>query len=244
MRYRFEIFKNHRIVQTFFSQKGDGSMKLTNNPALSEKIFQNRKVYFLKNNIDLAKVVSAEIVHDNKVVVINEKNGEGVILNADGLITRSKDIYSSITSADCLPIFLFEPEKEIIGMIHAGWRSLEKNILTNAVSEIKKLGGLPKNILAGIGPAICQKHYEVGQEVAGKFEKYQEAIKRENNKLYLDLKKTTRLQLLELGILKKNIEITPECTFELPKKYFSARQNRKREIEAMIAVIGMIIDSN
>lgn len=239
--YNFDLLKKHPDIQIFFSQKRDGSMKLTSNPASLEKFSRNRKAYLLKNNIDPEKVVSVEIVHGNRIEIVDSNHNGKIISGADGLVSQSKNIYLSITSADCLPIFLFEPEKEIVGIVHAGWRSLADNILASAIGKIKELGGTPENILVGIGPAICQKHYEVGPEVAGKFGKYPGAIKKENNKIFLDIKKVANLQLLDLGVSDKNIEIRPECTFELPKKYFSARRDKRKEIEAMVAVIGMKI---
>ena len=261
MIYNFDLFKKYGNLLTAFSQKNDGSMKPTDNSELAEKITPNRNNYFLKNNIDPAKVVSAGIVHGSKVAIADEKDCGKIVLGTDGLLSQEKNLFLSITSADCLPIFLFEPEKEIVGIVHAGWRSLEKNILFNAIGEIKNLGGAPENILVGIGPAICQKHYEVGPEVANTFKKYPEAIKkvrprrlpellckskqagirlwRKNNKILLDLKKIAELQLLALGISKKNIEISNECTYKLTEKYFSARRDRKKEVEAMIAMIGM-----
>jgi len=245
----FSIFKNYPGLFVSFSKKIDGSMKLTDNPNLKDKIFQNRNDYFEKINIDPQKIISAEIVHGNEARIVKLKDSGNIIIGADGLITKDKNIYSSITSADCLPIFLFDLKKEILGVVHAGWRSLEMDILANAVGKIVELGGNPKNILAGIGPAICPKHYEVGLEVANKFAKYPNAIKkvslglirreRENDKYLLDIKKVAQLQLLKSGLSEKNIEISSECTFELPEKYFSARRDKKKEIEAMIAVIGM-----
>lgn len=266
MQYNFDFFKKYKVLRIFFSQKKDGSMKLTSDSVLAEKIFQNRNGYFLKNNIDPKKVISAEISHSNKIEIVDGEK-EKIISRADGLITKNKKIYLSVTSADCLPIFLFEPKKEIVGMIHAGWKSLEKDILSNAVGKIAKLGGKPENILAGIGPAICQKHYEVGPEVAEKFTKYPEAIKKTGNKILLDIKRVAELQLLEIKLKKENIEISSRCTFEMPDKYFSARRDlpltncaddknielkridefhkkqlvggKPKNIEAMIAVIGM-----
>jgi len=263
----FQYFKKYPDLLVSFSRSSDGSMKLTNNPDLVEKTSRNRNAYFLKNNINPEKVVSAGIVHGNKIAIAYKKDGRKIILGADGLLTQEKNLFLSITSADCLPIFLFDPEKEVIGIVHAGWRSLAENILFNAIEKIKGLGGTPKNILAGIGPAICQKHYEVSQEVAEKFENFPEAIRRKNKKTYLDLKKIAKLQLLKLGIKMDNIEISPECTFKLKEKYFSARRDspltnystdnkmqsknnnelrnrqlvrgKPAEVEAMIAVIGM-----
>lgn len=238
MLYNVKLFRKYQNIQAFFSRKSDSSMKLTSAPLLKKRISANRENYFVKNNIDPKNVVSAEIVHGKKLAVVHEKDSRKIISGVDGLITQNKNIFLSTTSADCLPIFLFEPEKKIIGMIHAGWRSLEQGIASNAVEKIIKLGGRPENILVAIGPAICQKHYEVGLEVAEKFKKYPEAIKKEGGKKYLDIKKIAQLQLLELGIKKGNIEIGSECNFELPKKYFSARRDKPKEVEAMIAVIG------
>jgi len=214
-------------------------MKLLENMPSDHANLKNRALHLQKIGVPPAHLVSAEIIHGNNIQIVAGKDGGKVIVSADGLITQIKEIYLSITSADCLPIFLFEPKNEIIGLIHAGWRSLEKGILANAVEEIKKLGGAPENILAGVGPAICQPHYEVGPEVAKKFENYPEAIEKDNEKLFLDIKKIAELQLSGLGFKKENIEISPECTFELPEKYFSARRDRKKEVEAMVAVIGL-----
>ena len=75
--------------------------------------------------------------------------------------------------------------------------------------------------------------------MADKFEKYPEVIKKVRDKIFLDIKKISQLQLLKLGIDQENIEVSLECTFELPEKYFSARRDRKKEIEAMVAIIGM-----
>lgn len=214
-------------------------MKLTDDPNLSNKIESNRTKYFRKVAINSGDVVSAQIIHGNQVCLATLENRDGVVSEADGLVSNSKNIYLSVTAADCLPIFLFEPKKEIAGMIHAGWKSLAKNILINAILKMKELGGSPEKIMAGIGPAICGKHFEVGPEVAEKFTKYPEVIIKENDKLFLDIKKTAKLQLVESGLKENNIEISQECTFELPEKYFSARRDKPEEIEAMLAVIGM-----
>jgi polyphenol oxidase len=268
MQYSFSLFSKYPNLFAAFSQRSDGSMKFFKDAKHLELIAENNKnrEKFLKHH-GIKNLVYAELTHSNNVELILPGEKLEIIENCDGLITREKGIFLSVTAADCLPIFLFEPKYEIIGMIHAGWRSLEKGILSNAIEKISKLGGRPENILVGIGPAICQKHYEVGQEVAEKFTKYPETIKKKDEKTYLDIKKIAQLQLLELGIKKENIEISPECTYELPKKYFSARRDlpltncsinnktqsennnefrnqqlvrgEKKEVEAMIAVIGM-----
>jgi copper oxidase (laccase) domain-containing protein len=93
----FKLFSPHSSLFFCLSRKSDGSMKLTGNPALAEKISRNRKAYFLKNKINPAKVVSAEIVHGGKVSLVNEKDGDEIISGADGLITQNKGIYLTMT---------------------------------------------------------------------------------------------------------------------------------------------------
>jgi len=240
MQYNFDLFKKYPNLFIAFSEKKDGSMKIPgDNPGLLEANLKNREIFFKKFGLDSKMVANGELVHGENIGLITKENAGERISGADGLVSREKKVFLSFTAADCLPIFLFDPKTEIVGIVHAGWRSLEKGILSNAIKIIKDLGGTPENILTGIGPAICQKHYEVGQEMAEKFAKYPEVIKKDGNKIFLDIKKTARLQLLETGIREKNIEISPECTFEMPKKYFSARRDNPAEIEAMVAVIGM-----
>jgi len=200
-------------------------MKLLNKMPCNHPNIKNRQIFLKSCGISPARTISAGIAHSNDIFVAREKDAGKIIAGVDGLITREHNLFLSVTTADCLPIFLFEPKKEIVGMVHAGWRSLEKDIIANAIDKIKKLGGNLKDILVGIGPAICQKHYEVGPEVAEKFAKYAEALKKERDKMYLDLKKIAQFQLMKTGLAENNIEISPECTFELPEKYFSARRD-------------------
>jgi YfiH family protein len=237
----FSIFEKYPDLLCAFSEKKDGSMKFTKNGRRMNPDAQNIKNRnkFI-SSLGIQNLFWGKLSHGNNVKIINERLSLNVIDNCDGLITAEKNVFLSVTAADCLPIFLFEPEKEIVGMIHAGWRSLAKNILANAIRKICELGGKPENILAGIGPAICQSHYPVSPEVAEKFPSiciWTSEV--QNGKVFLDLKKIAQFQLIDSGLKKENIEISPECTFELPEKYFSARRDKLKEIEAMIAVIGM-----
>jgi hypothetical protein len=179
-------------------------------------------------------------VHGKEIKIVSAADGGKVIAGVDGLLTREKNVFLSVTVADCLPIFLYEPKKQIIGILHAGWRGLEKNIISIAADKMRnELACVPENILAGIGPAICQKHFEVGEEVAKKFKDYPEAVLDEDEKIFLDLKRVAETQLINAGVKRENIEISRECVFELPDKYFSHRRDKLKEVEAVMAVIGI-----
>ena len=79
-----------------------------------------------------------------------------------------------------------------------------------------------------MGPAICQKCYQIGDDLADKFshEFYADSNKiltKINGKFHLDLWKTNYLQLIKAGLNKDNIYFENTCTKCNPKIYYSAR---------------------
>ena len=175
MEYMFGIFKKYSNLIVAFSEKKDGPMKFSP---------ENRERFLGKLGIKDKLTVKAGLVHGNNVKVVSSREAGKTIEKIDGLITADKNLFLTITVADCLPIFIFDPEKEIIGLIHGGWRSLAKNILAEAVKN------LSKDILIGIGPGISQCHFEVKQDVVKKFKPYLKYALKDN---FLDLKKLFRL---------------------------------------------------
>jgi len=219
----FRIFKDCPNLILAFSEKSDGSMKFSN---------KNRERFFNRLGIDKNLIVRADLVHDNKVKLVSHKDAGKLIEKTDGLLTKDKNLFLVITTADCLPIFIYDPEKEIIGLIHGGWRSLANNILAKAVKD------LSSNTLVGIGPGISQCHFEVKQDVLKAFKPYlKEILKEKDNKFFLDLKKGAKLLLMKLGIKEENIELNQECTFCLKDKYFSYRRDKPENVQTMLAII-------
>lgn len=220
----FRIFERYSNLILAFSEKSDGPMK---------ESFQNRERFFNKLGIDKNLIVRADLVHANKVKLVSHKDADKLIEKTDGLLTKDKNLFLTITTADCLPIFIYDPKKEIIGLIHGGWKSLANNILVKAVKD------LSSNTLIGIGPGISQCHFEVKKDLLKTFKPYlKEILLKKDNKLFLDLKKGAKLQLIKLGIKEENIEINQECTFCLKDKYFSYRRDKPENVQTMLAIIG------
>ncbi len=234
----FSIFNQYKNVLAILSQKADGSMKLA---ARDKKILANKKRFFKKLGITDDLVVSAGLVHGHKIKIVFAKDRGKTIAKTDGLITADKNIFLALTVADCLPIFLYDFKKEIIGLIHAGWRSLAKGIISSAIEKfISDFGSRPQNILAGIGPGIGSCHFEIKEDVLNKFKEFlPAALIERKNKTYLDLKKIAVSQLLESNLLREHIEISPECTYCLNKRYFSFRRDKSDPLETMLAVAAM-----
>lgn len=238
----FLIFNKFPNLLVSLSKKQDGSMKLTGEKKFDKKIIQNQKNFLKKLKININSLVRTKLAHKEKVKIVNKKHKGKIIPQTDGLLTKEKNLFLSITVADCLPIFLYDPQKEIVGLVHCSWRNLAKNILFKTVIKLKKnLKSQPKDILVGIGPGISQCHFEIGEDVALKFKSFypKEIFLKKDKKIFLNLKEIAKIQLLRAGIKKENIEINPECTFCLKNKYFSWRREKPKILKAMMAVIGL-----
>lgn len=226
-----------------FSEKTDGSMGSFRLGA-SQKELTNRENFLRKNGISLEKFVRAGMVQSGEAVIVSLKDAGEKIEEVDGLATREKNLFLAVTGADCLPIFIFDPQKEIVGLAHAGWRGLSRGVIGATVEKMTELDAEPQNILVVVGPGIGVCHYwikeEVKVEMAEKFGPYfEQATQDREGKKYIDLKKIARMQLVDSGVREENIEVSQECTACLSDKYFSHRRDQVEPIETMMAVMGM-----
>ncbi len=172
----------------------------------------------------------SEQVHGNNVLIVkqsdlNFNNRYKIYKNVDGLVTKEKNIFLVVKTADCIPIFFFEPENKIIGVAHAGREGTRLNIVKSVIQKIVELGAQKDSILVEIGPAICRKHYKVSQEI---FQQFVLETEIPQKKWKLDLKKIIFSQLIKEGIQKKNIINDKICTFE-DKNYFSYRRDKTKQ---------------
>ena len=170
-------------------------------------------------------------------IVTNENAGEGVIRpitgkidgkeaseGYDGLITNEKELLLCTVEADCVPVYLLDTEKKVIGMVHSGWKGTVKNISEVAINlMVEKFGCNPANILVGIGPHICKDCYEVGQDVYEEFAQvfskeklnrifYRKNDKKSEQKYLLNLEEAVKLTVMECGVPESNISSAGYCT--------------------------------
>jgi YfiH family protein len=160
-----------------------------------------------------------EQVHGSKVVLVDSKSAGKIMKSCDVLVTSDKNATLRVDVADCLPIFIFDPTNNNIGLVHAGWRGLEKGVIANAIKLMSK------EVVVYIGPHICQKHYEVKKNVYQKFADYSEVLMLKNGRAFLDLAEVARIQMIALGVKPKNITISSDCTFE-NKSLLSYRRDK------------------
>ncbi len=132
---------------------------------------------------------------------------------ADGLVTTNSNILLTLKVADCVPVYLYEPRKNMIGLVHSGWRGTVEKIVPNAIQLMQKNGAETGEIRCFLGPAIGICCYEVGVEVAHKFDD-EAKMKLEDRKWKVGLHDQISLQLASSGILEENIQTSDMCTYE------------------------------
>jgi len=224
-------------IQWSLSQKSDGAMNLRV-PA-EENCLKNRKAYFSKIGIDINSVVSAGLVHGTNIRVVNENDKGKLIPETDGLITNRRSVFLTVTVGDCAPIYFFDGKKRIIGLAHAGWRGVVKNISKSLVSKmITDFKTNPKDIYVYIGPHLKKCHFEIKEDIVSQFRK--DDILKENGIMRVDLFLIIKRQLLSLGVMSKNINSSDDCTFCGVEKYFSYRRDKPDKAQSMVAYIGML----
>jgi len=225
-----ELIKNHPELLIAISTKQGGvspppyylNLGLNADDA-RENVLENRKRFFNALNIPLENIVMQKQIHSDNINVVNES----CFLNdSDALITNQKNLYLAISIADCIPVFLYSPEKKVIAGIHSGWKGTEYKITSKVIERMKNEYNIKaENLIAYIGPGISVENYEVSKEVAERFNPESYIVKEE--KYFLDLKKDIYEQLISAGVRKENIEISPYCTFK-DKDLFHSHRRRKR----------------
>jgi YfiH family protein len=198
-------------------------------------VLENLRIYCEAVGIEAESVVSMPQIHSSKVICItSDARGEGYFKTpsdkCDGYVTCDIGTAVGIKTADCTPILLEDSDARVIAAIHAGWRGTFSDICGEGVRKMIELGAKASNIVAAIGPSICQKCYEVGEDV------YQAAVecmgadasgffKKTNmqGKYLADVRGAARQLLLRAGINENNIESIDICTYEHPELFWSHR---------------------
>jgi polyphenol oxidase len=222
------------------SLREDQNMKIRNESGKDDRAPANREKFLKKLGLSEKNIISVKSVHGDNIEIVTKKDIGKFINDTDGLITDEKNIYLSITVADCLPIIIFHAQKRVISLIHSGWKGLEKKITKKAVKKMEENFNInSRDLFAGIGPGIDSCHFEVKKDFLIKFKSYPEAIIKKDGKSYIDLKLIAKRQLEEAGVRPENIGISPVCTYCKADTYFSHRNDKSEPVQAMMVVAGM-----
>ncbi|WP_027621644.1 peptidoglycan editing factor PgeF [Acetivibrio clariflavus] len=199
-----------------------------------ENVEENYRRVAKALGIDTLNMVLSNQVHDSKIRIVSDMDrGKGIhresdIIGVDGLMTDCPEVALVTFYADCVPVFLFDPVKRVIALVHSGWRGTLKNISREAVVKMEKeFGCNPGDIEAAIGPSIGQCCFEVGEEVyeefVNTFDWCQAFCKKVGDKWYIDLQSVIRRVLKSEGLQENKILISGICTKCNNDVFFSHR---------------------
>ena len=192
-----------------FSTISLGTMGLTQAPD-PEAVMASRRQFARALDIDAELLTVAGAVHGANVARIDEH--QDVVRGVDALVTDRRGVTLFATYADCYPIVLWDAERRCAALAHAGWRGTLARVGPAAVKALRdEYGSSPERIKAGIGPGICGRCYEVGEEVASQFDA-QFVRKGEGDRLLLDLAAANRAQLEAEGV--GEVHVLGLCTKE------------------------------
>lgn len=177
--------------------------------------------------IEADKIVRIPQTHTNKVRLVNASDaGEGIIKESfpgyDGMVTNEPGIMLATVEADCVPVYMLDPDKKVIAMVHSGWKGTAGKIAVDAIKLMSEnFGCRAEDILVCFGPCICGKCYEVSDDLIPKFEETypKEQVNqffepKPNRKYMLDLIKAITFALLDEGLKEENIDKPDACTLE------------------------------
>lgn len=197
----------------------------------------------LKAELGVEQVVLPHQNHGTEVRLVGSQppaTGWGPELEGvDAVMTADAGLCIGVSTADCIPVLLYDPAHHTAAAVHAGWRGTVKRIVMKAVeSMLNSFGTRPEQLKAVIGPGISLDAFEVGDEVYEQFFNARfpmEKIARRypanlppfggiegGSKWHLDLPLCNRLQLQELGV--SQIFMSGICTYQQSDDYFSARK--------------------
>lgn len=207
-----------------------------------EELQENIHIVCTDNNFNEQNFSRPEQTHSNNVEIVKEV-GLNKVLNTDGLITHQKDIPLGITTADCIPIIIYDPIKQVIANVHSGWKGTLNKIVLNAVKKMQQEYDCNiEDLLFFFGPSICQDCFEVEEEVKKMFEdvfgnKYIKTgdIINGIQKYYIDLNNINLEMLTSIGVPQKNVYISNICTRCNHDKLHSYRASK--DFKLLITII-------
>tara|TARA_B100001175_G_C19494266_1_gene634364 strand:+ start:1088 stop:1852 length:765 start_codon:yes stop_codon:yes gene_type:complete len=236
MFYSKSLINNVNFKHCFFSRKNGVSKGIyeslncgigSNDNA--NDIKRNLEIVSKKFNIQRDRLALMNQTHSNKVLIVeNIKNFKR--FDCDALLTTNNEIALCVLTADCAPILIYDEQKKIIGCIHAGWKGAFSGIIENTLSQLSKMGGNTKKLIAIVGPCISQNNYEVRKNfyldfMAQSKENQKFFKKRSDDFFSFDLRGYINKKLLDLSVF--TIENIAVDSFASKNDYFSHRRAKK-----------------
>jgi len=234
--YQFDALRALGVNHGIFTRLGGVSqgpwaslnMSCTTGDA-AEPVRENRRRALQALGLRPEQSCTAWMVHGRQVRVVQREdlNAPGADdARADALVTQARGVALTLRFADCLPVMFYDPRQGAAGLAHAGWRGVVAGVLAETVRTMQSVfGSRPRDIIAGIGPSIGPRKFEVDADVAARIQgAVREPVVRQahgSDKAFVDLWAAARAQLAGVGV--GHIEIAGICTASDTQEWFSHR---------------------
>ncbi len=179
-----------------------------------KEVNSNRKEFVESLGLRIEDGVSMSLVHGSEIVQITSADrGRGMINmehpECDALMTNEKGLYFFMNTADCLPIFFYSPEKEVIALAHCGWKGTDLWLARKVVEEMEKVYRVrSEELKVVIGPGIHKESYILDDPVQKGIDGWGQFVKvLTNGKYSVDIVGYNEAQLISVGVLQKNIKV-------------------------------------
>lgn len=210
---------------------------------LKYSLGENIEAFTTDRNVgrNIPGVIYPHQVHTDRIFAITsdflslpEHERKEALEGIDAIVSDVRNVVMGISTADCIPVIVYDSAHHVAAAIHAGWKGTRLRIVTKAIKEMQCLYGTePSDCKAAIGPGISQESFEVGQEVVDAFDEAGFDMSRYvvmKAKPHIDLKAINLDLLTAAGLLAENVFVSDIDTFT-DENYFSARREQKGTVK-------------
>jgi YfiH family protein len=248
--FTFDIFSSG-VTQAVFTRQGGLSPEPWNSLNVGgtvgderERVLENRLRSFRALRRDPNSMFDVWQVHSAEVVIADAPHfSRPPEFKADAILTDKPDVTLFMRFADCVPILLHDPQKNVVGIVHAGWQGTVAKILRETIKTMQAVySSNPADVLAAIGPSIGPDHYEIGPDV---IERVRASFNGDSDSLlhphegrvHFDLWAANRLTLEQAGV--GQVQVAGLCTACHPDDWYShrAQQGRTGRFGALIGLV-------
>jgi YfiH family protein len=187
----------------------------------------------LRKGLGVRTMVHARQVHEG-AVRFHRATAPGFHLTeaCDGHATADRGVALAVTTADCVPVFLVDPERKAVALLHAGWRGTAAGILERGLNVLReRLGSDPGDVSVHLGPAICGACYEVGPEVFQAL-----GLQAPAGPQAIHLRERLAQRAVASGVLPDSISISSHCTRCGGVSLFSHRGGHRQRQAAFLGL--------
>ena len=237
------------LLHGFLGRKGGKSIGVYSSLNVSFRVGDDPQA--VKDN--LCEMKKAVGVHDLRIVTMKQMHGDRIIDvkgkdlkeagEADGMASEERELFLGVLTADCVPILFIAPGRNLVAVVHAGWRGTLAGMVSKMVRHLEdRYGVKPETLEAALGPAIGSCCYEIGADVSTPLVQRwgrlaESCLQMKGGKNFLDLRSLNGLLLKESGVPSQRIFRIGPCTSCASGDFFSYRR-QGGETGRQISLIG------